>query len=242
MLRGTTAFLVVPIAVAATFAQQPSPAAPPSQLSPVSSGPVTTLNTVVRQVILDLIVTDQNGHTVKGLKQSDIILKEDKVPQELVRFSEQDSDSEPAPVLPAPLPPNTFEDHAPITGDRPITAILFDELSFVNATDARDQLSAYIKSISPGTPISIFKLDSEGLHLIQDFTNDPRVLGNAIEIKRNEQILHSPYYTQRADPRLSAVQRLATYLSGFTGRKNLISLTGGAAPYIPKGPERDPSR
>jgi len=183
-------------------------------------------------VILDLVVTGQNAHTVKGLKQSDIIRKEDKVPQELVRFSERDS--EPAPVLPAPLPPNTFEDHAPITGDRPITAILFDELSFVNATDARDQLSAYIKSISPGTPISIFKLDSEGLHLIQDFTNDPRVLGNSIESKRNQQILHSPYYTQRADPRLSAVQRLATYLSGFTGRKNLIWLTEGAAPYIPK--------
>jgi len=197
---------------------------------------VTTISTVARQVVLDVVITDKNGNAVKGLKQSDITLKEDKIPQQLVQFSERDSDSQPAPAVPAAqLPPNTFEDHPPVTGNGPITAILFDELSFVDAAYARDQLSAYMSSVSPGTPICIFKRDWQGLHLIQDFTTDPRVLRTAIDSERNQQIRNMPSYTYHSDPQMAAVQQLARYLSGFPGRKNLIWFTEGPSTAMLEG-------
>lgn len=236
MLRRTAALLTLPIAVAATFAQQPSPVTPPTSPSASASDSVTTISTIARQVVLDVVVTDKNGNAVKALKQSDITLKEDKIPQQLVQFSERDSDSEPAPAVPAAqLPPNTFEDHAPVTGEGPITAILFDELSFADAAYARDQLSAYMSSVSPGTPICIFKRDWQGLHLIQDFTTDPRVLRTAIDSERNQQIPNMPSYTMHSDPQMAAVQQLARYLSGFPGRKNLIWFTEGPSTAMLEG-------
>jgi len=228
MLRRAAALLTVQIAVAASFAQQPSPATPPASPAAAASDSVTTISTVARQVVLDMVITDKNGRAVKGLKQSDITLKEDKVPQQLVQFSERDSDSETAPAIPAAqLPPNTFEDHAPVTGDEPATAILFDELSFADAAYARDQVSAYMSSVPPGTPICIFKRDWQGLHLILDFTTDPRVLRTAIDSERNQQIRNMPSYTMHSDPQMAAVQQLARYSSGFPGRKNLIWFTEG---------------
>ena len=235
-----TALLIPFLTLATALAQQPSPAPAPANEPSRPLDLIPTISTTVRQVVLDLVVTDKHGHAIKGLQPSDIILTEDKVPQHVVHFSERDSDAAPPPIFDKPnLPPNTFQNHAPLTGNGPITVILFDELSFQDAAYARYEVSQYMKSVTPGTPICIFKLDRQGLHLIQDFTTDAQVLREAVTSKRNQQIMPLPGYSQ-TNLVSDAMAELAMYLSGFSGRKNLIWFTDGTPPYMPTGLPTDP--
>ena len=97
-----TAFVVLLILAALPLtAQQPpaSPAAVQSQV-PASAPPVPTISTTLRQVVLDVVVSDKNGHPVKGLKPSDFQLTEDGTPQRLVNFTEQVASSATPPAAP----------------------------------------------------------------------------------------------------------------------------------------------
>lgn len=217
-------------------AQQPAASpAPVQSQAPASSAPVLTLRTTLRQVVLDVVVNDKNGHAVKGLKASDFQLTEDGAPQTLVNFGEQIASASPSPAPEPTLPPNTFINHAPITGNGAITVILFDELSFVDTAYVRYEVSNFIKTLTPGMPICVFKLDWKGLHLVQDFTTDPRTLREAVNSKRNDAtVFHPPGMWQ---PNLlgDAMNQLARYLSGFSGRKNLIWFTDGLPPELGVG-------
>jgi VWFA-related protein len=191
---------------------------------------VPTIQTIARQVALDVVVTDDRGRPVLGLKPSDLLVTEDGAPQILASFIEH-RETEPVP-LPPPLPPNTFTDHAPLSGDGTITVILFDELSFADAAYARYEVESYMKSLQPGTPICIFKLDAYGLHLVQDFTTDAKVLRAAVNSKRNAPTMQPPGFMYQPYLRQNAMQALAAYLSGFAGRKNLIWFNSGFAPQV----------
>ena len=209
------------------------------QLAAQSPGQsVPTLRTTARMVVLDVVVTDKSGHPVKGLKQPDFALTEDGVPQRLASFTEHDDVADAPPAQPSEkLPPNTFEDHAPLTGNGAITVILFDELSFEDAAYARYEVESYLKTLTPGMPICIFKLDWKGLHLIQDFTTDPQALREAVSSKRNAQGMPPPPSVGLSPSGLlgSSMRELASYLSGFAGRKNLIWFTDGPTPDVGSG-------
>jgi VWFA-related protein len=217
---------------------QSAPAtAPPPPTPPNPNHPVATIQTTARLVVLDVVVTDKQGHPAKGLKQSDFTLYEDGGPQKLASFTEHDAASEASPHAPeSHLPPNTFTDHAPVTNSVAMTVIVFDtaSLAWQDAVYARDQVAEYMKKVTPGTPICIFKLDASGLQLLQDFSTDPQLLRQAVESKRNEQL------PRRSGPMLIrrgvAVRELARYLSSFPGRKNLIWFGGsiGAGFDVPQ--------
>jgi hypothetical protein len=168
--RATVLLLLLP-AVLPTSAQQPATPSPtPSAIQPQSSQqnsiqPTTTLTVKAHLVV----VTDKHGQPVHGLKQSDFQLYEDGVPQTLASFTEHDAASTPAaPSLPK-LPPNTFTDHASVTGSGAMTVLLFDELSFSDAHSSgtqlvrsfadgaytRSQVAAFAKTMSPGTAACI---------------------------------------------------------------------------------------
>lgn len=205
---------------------------------PASGQAVPTLHATARMVVLDVVVTDKDGKPVKGLKQSDFALTEDGVPQTLASFTEHDDLADlPTPLPTEKLPPNTFADHAPLTGNGAITVILFDELSFADAAYARYEVESFLKTLKPGMPICIFKLDWLGLHLIQDFTTDPQTLREAVASKRNAQGLLPPPSARLSQSGLpgDAMRELASYLSGFSGRKNLIWFTDGPPPNIASG-------
>jgi VWFA-related protein len=206
----------------------------PAQQPPAN--PIPTITTTLRQVVLDVVVTDKNGRPVKGLKPSDFALTEDGVPQTLAAFTEQVASTVTPPPSPEPkLPPNTFVNHAPLTGSGAITVILFDELSFADTAYARYEVSNFMKTLTPGMPICIFKLDWQGLHLIQDFTTDPQALRQAVNSKRNDATLRQPFGTWQPALVGDAMNELARYLSGFSGRKNLIWFTDGLPPELSVG-------
>src|SRR5271165_5050125 len=60
------------------------PAAAPSNL---------VLKKTVRRVIVDVAVTDSAGNPVRGLSQSDFLVKEDGKPQQILSFEKHDLES-----------------------------------------------------------------------------------------------------------------------------------------------------
>ena len=158
------------------------------------SEPVTTFRTDVRLVTLDVIVTDDKGHTVQGLKQSDFALLEDDEPQQLAAFEEHSRPLQEAPRL--KLPANTFSDYGQPVESSAIVLMLdvLDSPDVKAQMYLRNQMIAYMKAVPEGTRIAIVQLDTS-LHLIQGFTSDREELLEAVMSKRD-----SPKFSPVHDP------------------------------------------
>jgi VWFA-related protein len=216
---------LIPLALAA---QQPAPPPPPD--------PIPTLTAVTREVLLDVVVTDGHGHSVKGLHASDLLITEDGVQQTLKSFAEHTALS-PAQAAsltpPEKLPPHTFSNFAPIPNDNASTVILIDALDTpVDAQMyARQQVIDYMKTVPAGASVALFLLDTR-IHLIQGFSSDPQALLDAVQSKRYHPVLppftasNAVYQRFRRDALRDGMQTLGRYLSGFPGRKNLVWFTG----------------
>ncbi len=196
-----------------------------------------TLRPTVREVLLDVVVTDSKGKPVKGLKQSDFTLLEDGAPQRFNHFEEHQAmtAAELAKAKPGlKMPPNTFTNFISAPNTNASTVILLDALDTPVSAQMylRGQVIDYMKTVPPGTSIAIFSLDTE-MHLIQGFSSDPQVLLDAVKSKRDEPKLSLLLGTRnevsrqfRQDILVSGMQMLGRYLAGFPGRKNLIWFTG----------------
>jgi VWFA-related protein len=155
--------------------QQPAPGVPP---------PSVRVST--RLVLVDVVAKDANGQHVTGLTAEDFTVLEDGKPQKVAIFS-----FEQPPVaaktaensLP-PLPENvTTNRPAYLTTSGTPTILLIDALN----TPARDQARARLellrylaKQLRPGQPIAVYTL-GRSLQVLQDFTDDPRLLKAAVE-------------------------------------------------------------
>lgn len=205
--------------------QQSGNKTPASQNASIDySQPVPTIKVTSRLVVLDVVVSDGNGTPVTGLKPTDFTLYEDGVPQKITGLTEYNTANQPA--APArDLPPNTFSVQPPLPKQSAMTAIV------ISANGAQffsvlDQLRSYLKNSTPQTPIAIFRMDWQGMHLVQSFTSDHKVLLDAAYSKRIEPPLGFQVggYTQ---PGESATHILARYLSNFPGRINVLWFSAG---------------
>jgi VWFA-related protein len=145
----------------------------------------TDLHARTQLVVLDVVVENGNGQPVKGLKQEDFRVTEDKAPQEIRNFEEFSAPllSAAAPPMPK-LPPGTFTNYSPFATGGPLNILLLDALNtpLKDQNYVRAQLQQYVKQAQPGTRIAIFGLTTR-LILLQGFTADPSVLKDAIEHK-----------------------------------------------------------
>jgi len=228
-------------------AQQPSNTVPAATLSPAtppnnSNRPVATIRATARLVVLDVVITDGNGNPVKGLQPSDFNLTEDGVPQKLNISEHQAADSNPAASQPS-LPPNTFTVQPPLTEARSKTVIVLDNIHYPNDPMVRGDIQAFMKTVAPGNPIAIVRLDWQGLHFIQTFTSDPQLLQEAVASHRMLPPLpplnvfpwvgcQLPYQGVAAP-----YHRLARYLAGIPGRINLAWVTDAGMPDDFRGQE-----
>jgi VWFA-related protein len=214
-----TAFLISVLALAGLpVAAQPVPSA----TSPDPSQAITTIHTTARLVVLDVVVNDGHGHPVKGLKESDFNLTEDGVPQTLRSFTEHDAALPPAPEQPttgSALPPNTFAVQPPVIGNGAMSVIVLGHLNFLNINHLRDQLRDYLNSSPLTTPIAIFRMDQQGLHLVQGFTADRKIL---LETAASKRILPPPSFVPHDPTFVRGSLQLTRYLAGIPGRINLI--------------------
>lgn len=193
-----------------------------------------TLKLEVRRVPVDVVVTDKQGNPVRGLKKEDFVVKEDDQAQKISSFDYMDG-SVPSFVPPRmpELPANTFV-NLPKGAERgPLYVLYYDMVN----TDPEDQITfrrellKFVDHARPGTRIAIF-VNAAGLHLVQGFTSDRDLLRSAVTSKGPGP--HIPeifldgenFGRQDMGAATSNLQFISDYLSGISGRKNLIWLAG----------------
>ncbi len=170
--------------------QPPSPSSAPKQQNPPrddEQGDVVRITTNLVQV--DVVVT-KDGKQVTDLKPEDFEIFEDGRPQRITNFSYISNipsvtsaltvassarrDKTAPPVVPAVVRPNEA---------RRIVAFLVDDLgmSFESMAQARRQLRKYIdEQLQPNDLVAIIRTGGD-VGSLQQFTNDKRVLHNALE-------------------------------------------------------------
>jgi len=183
----------------------------------------------VRRVVVDVVVSDANGRPVSGLAASDFSITEDGKPEHVRSFDVHDFDSvsDTLPKPPAFLPLNTFVNVPSIPERGPLYVLLVDLLNMeVNdQPSAREQLMKFILHKPLGTRFAIFVL-SDGLYLLQGFTEDRNRLAGVVDPKTPHS--HLPRLFLNADnyrPSISTprvLMSIAKFLTGIPGHKNII--------------------
>lgn len=215
-------------------AQSPQPSSEP--------GGDYVFRSTVRRVPIDVVVQDKDGKPVRGLKQSDFVVQEDRKDQKVLSFDVADGSAAAfvPPKLP-PMPPNTYVDLPRETERKPLYVLYYDmvNMSPDDQMSFRAQLLKFVDHAAPGTRMALF-VNAKGLHMVQGFTTEHSLLREAILRKGPppsipDVFLFGEVYGQYdAGATLSNLNFIAEYLSGLPERKNLIWL----ATYfpIPVGP------
>ena len=183
----------------------------------------------VRRVVVDVVVSDSSGKSVSGLSARDFSIAEDGKPQRVRSFDIHDFDTVSAslPKAPAFLPTNTFV-NVPSNPERgPLYVLLLDLLNMEvdNQPAAREQLLKFALSKPLGTRFAVFVL-SDGLYLVQGFTEDRNRLADAVDPKSPHAHLPRIFlYADNFRPAISTprvLMSIAKFLSGLPGHKNII--------------------
>jgi len=175
---------VAAIFAALTLLGQPlAPAAAQEQKPQV---PPPAVRVLVRLVLVDAIVTEKDGKLVTGLGAQDFTVLEDGKPQKITNFSFE----QPAELARAlrsqisPLPQNVTTSRPAYRTPQGTPVILLIDALNTRATDQarlRMELLRYVNTqLQPGQQVAVYTL-ARSLRLLQDFTDDPRLLKAAIE-------------------------------------------------------------
>ncbi len=175
--------------------------------------PVTTFKVSTKAVVVDVVVTDNKGHPIRGLSQQDFQLTEDNKPQNVRYFREFNdkeespapSTSESAPAMPTasatspssappaapPAPsPNVFNNRTGANQSGAVTMVLFDTLNTPpqDQAYARLQLIKFLQSKPKVSQFALCTLSSAEypLRLIQGFTSDEDLLLAAVQSKKGQ--------------------------------------------------------
>jgi len=218
------------------FAQEQARPSPPSQ--PARD---VVFKSVVNRVILDVVVTDAQGKPVHGLTRPDFSVVEDNNPQKILSFDVHDlasadpHDLDSAPEFPkvASLPPNTLVNAPRALEHGPLNVLLLDLVNTETGDQAyaRQQLLQFISSKPQGTRFAIFVL-SDGLHLVQGFTDDEKRLSEVLDPAHPSPHLPRVFLYQNNYGRgeigmmVSVFTFISRFLDGLPGRKNLIWFSG----------------
>jgi VWFA-related protein len=184
---------------ASAAADVPAAASVPAATNPSSakdtSDPPPVFRAKARLVLLDVTVTDGQGHPVENLPQSDFTVLENGKPQTIQvfepHFPATNQSASAMATAPAPsLPPHTFTNRVAPAAEQTSAILLLDLLNtpVLDQAYARKQTIRFLKSTPPGQRIAIYVL-SQRLVLVQDFTSDPTLLVAAAEQALNEKSL-----------------------------------------------------
>jgi VWFA-related protein len=132
-------------------------------------------------VLIPTLVTDKSGNHISGLTKEDFAVFENGAPQPIATFEEIKSDPT---RLSRPRNPGEFSNAvAGESSNRRITLMVLDLLNtrFVDQAYARRDLLKYLtQSVDQREPTALYTLTRSGIHIVHDFTTDPRVLVAAL--------------------------------------------------------------
>jgi VWFA-related protein len=159
-----------------TIAQEPKPA-PPGADQP-------TFRAGAEVVVLDVVVRDKKGRTVRDLRPEEVQVYEDGVRQKVVSFkleaAGQESSPEAGTSKAAERPAPGVESRAPDAGHFNLVTLVFDQLGADARRIAREAgLDLLEQADRADLVISVFQV-KESLRLIQQFTADRATLRAAV--------------------------------------------------------------
>lgn len=139
----------------------------------------TTITSQVRQVLVDVVVTDRQNHPMGGLRREDFSLFEDGKSQQIAFFEAHNSgvtaNLKLAPL--PPLPPNTYMNAPTGYDDLPLNIILYDLLntSVEQMPYGHTEVTKFLRNKPRGSRFAVFVLGNR-LELLQGITDDERTL------------------------------------------------------------------
>jgi VWFA-related protein len=144
--------------------------------------PTPPLQINVRNVLLDVVVTDKKGIAVPGLHKEDFEVLESGKPQTIEYFEPHFPSASVATASAPPLPPNTFTNVSVVEPNQAINILLMDALNTTTQDQAyaRQRIVKYLGTIPPGLRIGVFLL-GDRLRIIQGFTDDATLLRASVE-------------------------------------------------------------
>lgn len=165
------------------FAQAQPRANPQQSASADSSQQETaTFRASTRLVLVDLVVTDKNGQTVKGLKAMDFTVLEDGKPQPVRAFESHVWQQTAAPVEKVKLPPNQYTNFTEREPNRAVNVVLLDVLNTPQPDQqyARKQMIDFLRDLPRGHRIALFVLGTK-LRMMQGFSGNSERLVEAAQ-------------------------------------------------------------
>ena len=146
-------------------------------------------------VLIPTLVTDKSGNHITGLKKEDFTVLENGAEQMIATFEEITSDPQ---RWSRPKNPNEFANSlAGESSNRRITLLVLDLINtpFMDQVNARKDLLKYLtQSVDQREPTALYTLTRSGIHVVHDFTTDPRVLVAALHKVKGDtfQMVDSP--------------------------------------------------
>lgn len=225
-----------------------------AQLNPSSSPAVAvpTFRIQTREVLVDVIVTDAKGQFLPDLRPGDFVVKEDGKPQHISGFGMHRYHA-PRAVPPLQLPANQYTNFSYQEPGGAITILMLDTLNtpLREQVYARKAMTEFLKRLPPGQQVGLFIL-SDHPRLVQGFTSSSNALIAATKSLAPDLSLLSPSSglaqtiassivsvqgvtspgdeavigDMRFNLTLATLNALARSVSGYSGRKNLLWLSG----------------
>uniref|UniRef100_A0A7V4XQY5 VWA domain-containing protein n=1 Tax=Acidobacterium capsulatum TaxID=33075 RepID=A0A7V4XQY5_9BACT len=205
--------MLLPLALQAQQAHTPAP---------------YTLHEQVREVLLDVTVTDAHGHPVTGLPESDFHISDDGHPQKIDTFVEHQG-PDMAPFAPKPVAgdsSNAFLAHPPPA----LNVLLIDTTTMTtfDQMDLNQRLIHFVHQLPAGQSLAIFARLGPIIVQLQGLTANHNLLLAAIHkaIPR----FRPQDYARETD--FDALKQMAFYLRQYPGRKNLLWFNGGSNLFL----------
>ncbi|PYX86403.1 MAG: hypothetical protein DMG70_00795 [Acidobacteria bacterium] len=164
--------------------------------------PAPTIRVNTRLVLMDVVVTDKQGHPVAGLKADDFVVEENGKKQKISTFVTAEDRAKAAAAGPT-LGPGLYSNRPDFRSPGgPLTVLLLDAANtpFKDQVCARSQMLNYVRAqVKSDQHMAIFTLTND-LHMLQDFTSDPQILLAALQQYEPQE----PILMNAAAPRPSA--------------------------------------
>ncbi len=221
-----------------------------------------TIKARTQVVLLDVVATDRAGHPVTDLKREDFTVLEQGKPQQIASFNMVDiAKHTPLPAgqaVATKLPPGVYGNYKNMVAEEnQLTVLLLDALNtpWAHQAYARYEMLKYLEKNRPTGHTAVYALNTTLLRL-QDFTDDPEVLKQAIKKHKGGQspllddpVGSTPEADNISDAAAAAVQSfeenqasfqmdmrvrmtvdafkaIGRQLAGYAGRKKLIWVSG----------------
>lgn len=199
---------ILVICCATAVAQKPLEVPPAAAAPPAAApGPIT----------LDVVVTDKAGNPIRGLKQEDFTLLDNRQPAAIRSFAAHEID------------PSRGDDNQGLF-------IVIDNVNagFNLVSTARVQIENYLRSNGGhlAIPVGIFMLTDTGLNQITKVSRDGNELAGTLH-QKDAQLREIPRSTgfygaeEKLQISLRGLQRLAEYLGQAEGRKLVVWIGPG---------------